>query len=65
MKQFEKQLTILMYDLKITNFIYTSTNFDEAEFKISRLIRKYNFNDFAIVSPDSDFIIISMILAYQ
>lgn len=42
--------------------MYTSSGFDEAEFKITKLIRSKNINEFAIISPDSDFIIISLIL---
>jgi hypothetical protein len=42
--------------------MYTSTEFDEAEFKITKIIRENDIKDFAIVSPDSDFIIISLIL---
>ena len=45
--------------------MYTSSGFDEAEFKITKLIRSKKISDFAIVSPDSDFIIISLILNLQ
>lgn len=52
----------ILRKLKIKNYFYSSDKFDEAEFKISKLIRKHNIKDYAVVSPDSDFIIILLIL---
>ena len=64
---FEKLLVknLEFLSIKQNVMLYTSKQFDEAEFKITKLIRKNKIVDFAVVSPDSDFIILMLILLLQ
>ncbi len=47
---------------KIKFYFSGTDEFDEAEFKICKRIRDIRDRNFAVVSPDSDFIILCLIL---
>lgn len=51
-------------NLKLDCMIFSSEEFNEAEFKICDYIRKNNITDFSVMSPDSDFLVLSLIMGY-
>ncbi len=64
MIEFEESLKRTMETLKLHKNVqfYTSKQFDEAEFKISKIVRKNKISSFSVISPDSDFMIIMLIM---
>ncbi len=61
MNALTKELKHALQTLQLKHFLSDAYEFDEAEFKIMKHLRKHNIADCTILSPDSDLIILSLI----